>query len=79
MSNLSGYIQHEAAYLVLKERGEPMTAEEIAAEMARREFLFYGSWPANNVHRTMQKRLKGYCTYVDGKWSITKDMVIPPA
>lgn len=77
---LDGYLQHEAAYIVLRDRGEPMTTDAIAAEMGRRCYLFWGQYPASNVHRSMQKQAKrdGCYSYRDGKWSIEKAKTIAP-
>ncbi|UEM08439.1 winged helix-turn-helix domain-containing protein [Bradyrhizobium barranii subsp. barranii] len=78
--SLRGYLRHEAAYIILRERGEPMTTADLVAEMQSRGQPFFGQYPVESLQRAIRKHADrdGSMVYHDRKWSIAKELTIPP-
>jgi rRNA pseudouridine-1189 N-methylase Emg1 (Nep1/Mra1 family) len=50
--SLRGYLRWEAAYVVLRERGEPMTTAELVEELLARGRLFFGQFPEASLQQS---------------------------
>jgi len=75
------FAQKDDVAIVLRERGEPMTTDDIITEMQSRGYQFYGLYhPRGNLHRALRKQaeIDGSMIYRDRKWSMVKDKIIPP-
>ena len=76
---LGGYLLHEAVYIVLCERGEPMTTDDLVAELQASGETFWGQFPSESLRQSIRRGDRDGClAYRDRKWSIAQEMKILP-